>query len=64
MKQEWGVENVEKGFRELSSEERGKMDVESLVNVNNVKMQRPVSRKASKHHKDYIVVKSSALAFR
>ncbi|XP_021606560.1 uncharacterized protein LOC110610792 isoform X2 [Manihot esculenta] len=55
VKQEWGVENVEKGFRELSSEERGKMDVESLVNVNNVKMQRPVSRKASKHHKDYIV---------
>ncbi|KAF2285389.1 hypothetical protein GH714_003432 [Hevea brasiliensis] len=56
VKQHWSVENVEKSFGELSREERGKMDMESLVNVNNVKMQRAVTPKASKLGKEYIVV--------
>ncbi|XP_065863317.1 FLUCTUATING-LIGHT-ACCLIMATION protein 1, chloroplastic-like [Euphorbia lathyris] len=56
VKQHWNVESVEKSFRELSNEERGKIDLESLVNVNNVKRRRTVIPEASKIGKDYIVV--------
>ncbi|WCJ23762.1 hypothetical protein M5689_005770 [Euphorbia peplus] len=56
VKLHWNAENVEKSFRELSNEERGKFDMETLVNVNNVKRRRTVIPQADKTGKDYIVV--------
>uniref|UniRef100_A0A2P2PJ88 Uncharacterized protein n=1 Tax=Rhizophora mucronata TaxID=61149 RepID=A0A2P2PJ88_RHIMU len=52
----WRAESVEKRFKELLGEEREKFDMESLVNVNNVRMQSAVIPTASKLGKNYIVV--------
>ena len=56
MKQKRGVEAVEKEFRQLSAEEREKFAIESLVNVDNIKVQRTLIPKDNKLRKDYIVV--------
>ncbi|KAJ4825532.1 hypothetical protein Tsubulata_033524 [Turnera subulata] len=50
------IEVAGKTFEHLAAKERAKFDIESLVNVNNVKIQREVIPKASKDGKDYIVV--------
>ncbi|EEF45304.1 uncharacterized protein LOC8280926 [Ricinus communis] len=50
------AEIIEKNFRRLSAEEREKIDMESLVNINNVRRQRAVIPKASKLRKDFLVV--------
>ncbi|KAJ4825530.1 hypothetical protein Tsubulata_033522 [Turnera subulata] len=50
------IESAGETFKRLAAKERAKFDIESLVNVNNVKIQREVFRKASKDSKDYIVV--------
>ncbi|KAL4642462.1 hypothetical protein ACB092_02G019800 [Castanea dentata] len=56
VKQKRGVEAVEKEFRQLSVEEREKIEIESLVNVDNIKVQRTLIPKDNKLRKDYIVV--------
>ena len=47
MKQKRGVEAVEKEFRQLSAEEREKFEIESLVNVDNIKVQEPLSQRTT-----------------
>ncbi|XVF28850.1 hypothetical protein REPUB_Repub15cG0067500 [Reevesia pubescens] len=54
--QYWTLGGAEQHFKRLSKEERLKFDVESLVNINNIKRQRAVVQKADKVHKDRIVV--------
>lgn len=56
VKQKRGVEAVEKEFRQLLAEEREKFEIESLVNVDNIKVQRTLIPKDNKLRKDYIVV--------
>lgn len=56
MKQKRGVEAVEKEFRQLSTDERVKYDIESLVNVDNMKVQRTIIPKDNEVEKNYIVV--------
>ena len=46
---------MEKEFRQLSAEEREKFEIESLVNVDNIKVQRTFIPKDNKLGKDYIV---------
>ncbi|PPS02211.1 hypothetical protein GOBAR_AA18473 [Gossypium barbadense] len=48
--------NAEQQFQRLSKEERLKFDVETLVNVNNIKRQRAVVLNGDKGDKDRIVV--------
>ncbi|XP_015573457.1 uncharacterized protein LOC8280927 [Ricinus communis] len=50
------AESLEKNFRQLSMEEREKIDVESLVNVNSIRRQRAVIPKASKLGRNFLVV--------
>ncbi|KAL5541572.1 hypothetical protein UlMin_009282 [Ulmus minor] len=50
------VEGSEKFFEQLSEQEREKIDIESLVNFNNVKLKETSSQKANKQRKHYIVV--------
>ncbi|KAK8589399.1 hypothetical protein V6N13_088251 [Hibiscus sabdariffa] len=50
------VDDGEKRFNQLSIEERGKFDEETLVNVNNIKRQSTSSQKASVFSNEYIVV--------
>ena len=50
-------EGLEKNFRQLSMEEREKIETETLVNVNNFRRQKAVVPKANKPGRDYIVVK-------
>ncbi|TYH82333.1 hypothetical protein ES332_D02G052700v1 [Gossypium tomentosum] len=52
----WTVGSAEKQFQRLSKEERLKFDVETLVNVNNIKRQRAVVPNGDKGDKDRIVV--------
>ncbi|KAK7855164.1 FLUCTUATING-LIGHT-ACCLIMATION protein 1, chloroplastic [Quercus suber] len=56
VKQKRGVEAVEKEFRQLSAEEREKFEIESLVNVDNIKVQRTFIPKDNKLRNDFIVV--------
>ena len=56
MKQKRGVEAVEKEFRQLSAKEREKFEIKSLVNIDNIKVQRTFIPKDNKLGKDYIVV--------
>jgi Protein of unknown function (DUF1517) len=49
------VEGGEKRFNQLSIEERGKFDEETLVNVNNVKRHKSTKRSSS-FSNEYIVV--------
>ncbi|KAA3472824.1 Myelin-associated oligodendrocyte basic protein isoform 2 [Gossypium australe] len=46
----------EKRFNQLSIEERGKFDEETLVNVNNIRRQSTSSQKASGFSNEYIVI--------
>ncbi|CAD5315548.1 unnamed protein product [Arabidopsis thaliana] len=50
------IEKGEKRFNQLSIEERGKFDEETLVNVNSIKRQSSKIRKASGFSNEYIVV--------
>ncbi|GAV81184.1 DUF1517 domain-containing protein, partial [Cephalotus follicularis] len=50
------IEDGEKRFNQLSIEERGKFDEETLVNVNNVKKQSTTSQRASGFSNEYIVI--------
>ncbi|KAI3927736.1 hypothetical protein MKW98_023337 [Papaver atlanticum] len=51
-----GLEDGEKHFNQLSIEERGKFDEETLVNVNNIKRQSTTSKRASGFSNEYIVI--------
>ncbi|XP_022742374.1 uncharacterized protein LOC111293728 [Durio zibethinus] len=50
------IDDGEKCFNQLSIEERGKFDEETLVNVNNIKRQSTTSQKASGFSNEYIVI--------
>ena len=50
------VEDGEKRFNELSIEERGKFDEETLVNVNSIKRRSIGSSRSSTFSNEYIVV--------
>ncbi|XP_016735635.2 uncharacterized protein [Gossypium hirsutum] len=50
------IDDGEKRFNQLSIEERGKFDEETLVNVNNIKRQSTSSQKASGFSNEYIVI--------
>ncbi|OVA05455.1 Protein of unknown function DUF1517 [Macleaya cordata] len=50
------IEDGEKRFNQLSIEERGKFDEETLVNVNNIKRQSTPSRRANGFRNEYIVI--------
>lgn len=50
------MEDGEKRFNQLSIEERGKFDEETLVNVNNIKKQKTTSSRANNFNNEYIVV--------
>ncbi|KAJ4969248.1 hypothetical protein NE237_015949 [Protea cynaroides] len=50
------IEDGEKRFNQLSIEERGKFDEETLVNVNNIKKQSRTSQRASGFNNEYIVI--------
>ncbi|KAL2942445.1 hypothetical protein RDABS01_030795 [Bienertia sinuspersici] len=50
------IEEGEKRFNQLSIEERGKFDEETLVNVNNIKRQSTKSMKATGYSNEYIVI--------
>ncbi|KAF8388061.1 hypothetical protein HHK36_026727 [Tetracentron sinense] len=52
------IEDGEKRFNQLSIEERGKFDEETLVNVNNFKKQSTRSQRSNGFSNEYIVVKS------
>lgn len=51
------MEEGEKRFNQLSIEERGKFDEETLVNVNNIKRQSSMSQRANAFSNEYIVVR-------
>ncbi|KAE9598095.1 hypothetical protein Lalb_Chr15g0076891 [Lupinus albus] len=50
------IEGGEKRFNQLSIEERGKFDEETLVNVNNIKRQSTRSQRSNGFSNEYIVV--------
>ncbi|KAK8480104.1 hypothetical protein V6N11_060976 [Hibiscus sabdariffa] len=52
----WSIGGTEQQFQRLSKEERLKFDVETLVNVNNIKIQRVVASNGDNTNKDRIVV--------
>lgn len=52
------MEEGEKRFNQLSIEERGKFDEETLVNVNSIKKQSSTSIRAGGFSNEYIVVKT------
>lgn len=52
------MEDGEKRFNQLSIEERGKFDEETLVNVNNIRKQSTTSQRSSGFSNEYIVVSS------
>ncbi|ONI04781.1 hypothetical protein PRUPE_6G339400 [Prunus persica] len=54
--QKRGIEDAEKRFNQLSIEERGKFDEETLVNVNNIKRQSSSSQRANGFRNEYIVI--------
>ncbi|KAK4273542.1 hypothetical protein QN277_021923 [Acacia crassicarpa] len=56
------VEDGEKRFNQLSIEERGKFDEETLVNVNNIKRQSTRSQRAIGFSNEYIVITILAAA--
>ena len=57
------IDDGEKRFNQLSIEERGKFDEETLVNVNNIKRQSTTSQKASGFSNEYIVVRPHSLSY-
>ncbi|OAY42141.1 uncharacterized protein LOC110622023 [Manihot esculenta] len=50
------IEDGEKRFNQLSIEERGKFDEETLVNVNNIKKRSTSSQRANGFNNEYIVI--------
>ncbi|XP_075653965.1 FLUCTUATING-LIGHT-ACCLIMATION protein 1, chloroplastic-like [Castanea sativa] len=52
----WSLKAVEKEFRQLSTDERVKYDIELLVNVDNMKVQRTIIPRDNEVEKNYIVV--------
>ncbi|XP_057439458.1 uncharacterized protein LOC130731248 [Lotus japonicus] len=56
------IEDGEKRFNQLSIEERGKFDEETLVNVNNIKRQSTRSQRANGFSNEYIVITILAAA--
>ncbi|KAF2287892.1 hypothetical protein GH714_003108 [Hevea brasiliensis] len=50
------IEDGEKRFNQLSIEERGKFDEETLVNVNNIKKQATTSQRANRFNNEHIVI--------
>ncbi|KAK9071578.1 hypothetical protein SSX86_008006 [Deinandra increscens subsp. villosa] len=50
------VEEGEKRFNQLSIEERGKFDEETLVNVNNIRKQSATSQRSNGFRNEYIVI--------
>ncbi|KAF8388060.1 hypothetical protein HHK36_026726 [Tetracentron sinense] len=50
------IEDGEKRFNQLSIEERGKFDEETLVNVNNIKKQSTRSQRSNGFSNEYIVI--------
>ncbi|OMO96440.1 hypothetical protein COLO4_15262 [Corchorus olitorius] len=50
------IDGGEKRFYQLSIEERGKFDEETLVNVNNIRRQSTASQKASEFSNEYMVI--------
>ncbi|KAL1828247.1 hypothetical protein DCAR_0207444 [Daucus carota subsp. sativus] len=50
------MDEGEKRFNQLSIEERGKFDEETLINVNNIKKQSATSRRANGFSNEYIVI--------
>lgn len=50
------IEDGEKRFNQLSIEERGKFDEETLVNVNNIKKQRTSTQRSRSFSNEYIVI--------
>ncbi|XP_047153238.1 uncharacterized protein LOC124824776 [Vigna umbellata] len=57
-----GIEDGEKRFNQLSIEERGKFDEETLVNVNSIKRQSTRSQRANGFSNEYIVITILAAA--
>lgn len=55
------MQEGEKRFNQLSIEERGKFDEETLVNVNNIKRQSSMSPRANAFSNEYIVVRIKIL---
>jgi uncharacterized membrane protein len=51
-----GIENAEERFNKLSTEERGKFDEETLVNLNNIKRQSTRSQGSNGLINEYLVV--------
>lgn len=51
------MEDGEKRFNQLSIEERGKFDEETLVNVNNIRKQSTTTRTSGGISNEYIVVR-------
>ncbi|OIV95148.1 hypothetical protein TanjilG_21538 [Lupinus angustifolius] len=56
------IEDGEKRFNQLSIEERGKFDEETLVNVNNIKRQSTRSQRSNGFSNEYIVITILAAA--
>ncbi|KAL6146735.1 hypothetical protein ACLB2K_057412 [Fragaria x ananassa] len=50
------IEDAEKGFNQLSIEERGKFDEETLVNVNSIRKRRSTSQRSNGFRNEYIVI--------
>ncbi|KAL2345771.1 hypothetical protein Fmac_007056 [Flemingia macrophylla] len=57
-----GIEDGEKRFNQLSIEERGKFDEETLVNVSNIKRQSTRSQRTNGFSNEYIVITILAAA--
>lgn len=55
------MEEGEKRFNQLSIEERGKFDEETLVNVNNIKKRSSSSLRATGFSNEYIVVRMTLI---
>ena len=51
------IDEGEKRFNQLSLEERGKFDEETLVNVNNVRLLSPNRQRSNGFSNEYIVVR-------
>ncbi|PRQ41933.1 hypothetical protein RchiOBHm_Chr3g0452121 [Rosa chinensis] len=50
------IEDAEKGFNQLSIEERGKFDEETLVNVNSIRRRSSTSQRSNGFRNEYIVI--------
>lgn len=57
------MEEGENRFNQLSIEERGKFDEETLVNVNNIRRKSSTSQRANGFSNEYIVVRMTLYSF-